>query len=113
MGRRASFEVVPYYAQVALIDASVPGSYPDWGDASKPVVFSPSGIAVATKPDWDPVSDALTKVRVEVWDSVPDSEAATIWSGSRDRRSCSGSSLEQPSRRNRGSTRPLRGLGYG
>ena len=56
----------PYYAQVALFDPTVDGSYPDWGTGEQEVVSGESGVAVETRPD----NHGL--VALEVWiDELP------------------------------------------
>jgi hypothetical protein len=60
VGELLAIETVPYYAQVAIFDPSVDGSYPDWGEGEDEAVSSGSGVAVSTQPDH------LGKVRLEV-----------------------------------------------
>lgn len=61
MPKVSSHETRPYYAQIAVIDPTVKGAYPDWGIGESEVVFGPSGIAVETRPDH------LGPVAIEVW----------------------------------------------
>src|SRR4051812_46011116 len=49
------------YAQIALFDPTVDGSYPDWGSGEVEAVNAESGIAVGTRPD------RLGPVGIEVW----------------------------------------------
>jgi len=67
------FQTTPYYAQVAMIDPTIPDGYPDWGDGTAEVAADPHGIAVGTQPDH------LGKVAVEVWDrDAPEDSLRTI-----------------------------------
>jgi len=61
MPRVLSKETRPYYAQIALFDPTVKGSYPDWGDGAAEVMFGANGVAVETRPDH------LGPVAIEVW----------------------------------------------
>lgn len=56
-----AFETDPYYAQVALFDPEVSDAYPNWVTGEEEVVFGPSGVAVATRPD------EAGPVRIEVY----------------------------------------------
>jgi hypothetical protein len=66
MAKVLSMETRPYYAQVALFDPTVKGSYPDWGKGEDEAVISRSGIAVETRPDH------LGPVAIEVWTGAID-----------------------------------------
>ena len=72
MGQLLAHETIPYYAQVAILDPGVEGSYPDWGDGDAEAVSSGSGVAVATRPDH------LGKVRLEVITGDPAGELRNV-----------------------------------
>jgi hypothetical protein len=72
VGQLLDSEIVPYYAQVALVDPKVEGSYPDWGDGEDEAVSSGSGVAVGTQPDH------VGKVRVEVITGDPEQDLRNV-----------------------------------
>jgi hypothetical protein len=60
MATLASILVVPYHAQVALLDGGWQ-SYPKWEDGTEDVAIGDHGIAVATRAD-----DGISPVRIDV-----------------------------------------------
>jgi hypothetical protein len=60
---------VPYYAQVDVFDPTVTGAIPMWTDESldQGIAASPSGMAIATRSDFERGSDDLVSVRIRVW----------------------------------------------
>jgi hypothetical protein len=60
---------VPYYAQVDVFDPTVTGAIPMWTDESldQGIAAGPSGMAIATRPDFERESDNLASVRMRVW----------------------------------------------
>src|SRR5436190_9398575 len=61
MVRVLNMQTRPYYAQVALFDPTVQGSYPDWGSGEEEAIGARNGVAVATRPDY------VGLVSIEVW----------------------------------------------
>jgi hypothetical protein len=59
----ASIRVVPFHAQVALLDAGWQ-SYPQWEDGTEPIAISADGLAVGTRSDVD--ADGVGEVVVDV-----------------------------------------------
>jgi hypothetical protein len=60
---------VPYYAQVDVFDPTVTSAIPMWTDEfiHRGIAAGPSGMAIATRSDFERGSDDLASVRMRVW----------------------------------------------
>jgi hypothetical protein len=65
----AEHSTVPYHAQVDVFDPTVTDPIPMWTDDSlgRGIAASPSGMAIATRSDFERGSDDLVSVRIRVW----------------------------------------------
>lgn len=68
-GPVADYSTVPHYAQVDVFDPSVNDAIPVWTDASlaQGIAAGRSGMAIATRSDFERGSDDLATVRIRIW----------------------------------------------
>jgi hypothetical protein len=79
MPKVLSVEVVPYYAQVLLVDPSKSDGVPAFSDGAETVVSTTGGIAVGTRSDV--VEGAVVPVTVDVWIADEPANLVVIWRG--------------------------------
>jgi hypothetical protein len=91
---------VPYYAQVDVFDPTVTGAIPTWTDESldRGIAAGPSGMAIATRSDFERGGDDFASVRMRVWVGAPEQsrvmQSTKVRSGSAGRASWSARWLE-------------------
>jgi hypothetical protein len=81
----AAADLIPYQAQVVLFDPAGLDDLLTWGTGNEPVLSTDRALAVATAPDWDEATRVLRRVRAEVWEGEPTTEAGqlapVVWRG--------------------------------
>ena len=76
----AEHSTVPYHAQVVAFDPTVADAVPTWADDSldRGIAAGQSGIAIATRSDYESGSDDLASVRMRVWIGAAQTPAGSV-----------------------------------
>jgi hypothetical protein len=74
-------EIVPFYAQVLLLDPSSTEGVPQFVDGAEHVASSATAIAVGTRSDFVAGKGGAVPVTVEVWNARGPSDLVEIWRG--------------------------------